>query len=243
MQAMADDEERSAEADAELLQLSASGATASGAAAGEQIYTKTLRDLQRGIRVRAVTGDAWEERMDEARHERFFYNIDTKEAVWEKPLVLRTRAAAQRARRDGFSGLHHLPAVALRIMRFCEPPDRLHRVSRVCRAWRALSEHPALFKFVRQSGHGPSATAAPTSLDPFAAKVTAGGSSSRSSADDALREWVAPGRVFDSIPAALEAAVPGDTIVIASGSHYVSHPLEVSIPVRIVSQVRHIFRV
>jgi hypothetical protein len=238
LRAVAEDEERSAEADAELLQLSSDGA-AGGSAAGAELYAKTLRGLQRGIRVRAVTGDAWEERTDEARQERFYYNVDTKEAVWEKPLVLRARAATQRARSEGFAGLHHLPAVALRIMRFLAPaPDRLHRVSGVCRTWRALAEHPALFKFVRQGGHSGGVAASSAALDPFVARAGAALAEQPRASTECM--WSPPRRVFDSIPAALATAVPGDTIVVASGSHYVPHPLEVSTPVRIVSQVREL---
>lgn len=235
LQAVAEDEERAAEADAELLQLSGGGGSAAGTAAGAELYARTLRDLRHGIKVRAATGSAWEERVDEVRQEKFFYNIDTKEAVWEKPLVLRARAATQRARQEGYAGLYHLPAVALRIMRFLEPaPDRLHRVARVCRSWHALSEHPALFKFVRQSGvtGARSSDAGPATLDPF----SVGGPADTA---DALSEqaWSHPRRIFDNIPAAIAASVPGDTIVIASGSHYVPHPLEVNQPIRIVSQV------
>jgi hypothetical protein len=236
LQAVAEDEERAAEADAELLQLSGGGGSAAGTAAGAELYTRTLRDLRHGIKVRAATGSAWEERLDEVRQEKFFFNIDTKEAVWEKPLVLRARAATQRAHREGYAGLYHLPAVALRIMRFLDPaPDRLQRVARVCRSWHALSEHPALFKFVRQSGvtGARGSDAGPATLDPFSASKPAVADTSASP----VLDWAPPRRIFDSIPVALAAAVPGDTIVISSGSHYVPHPLEVDLPVRIVSQV------
>ena len=233
LQAVADDEEREAEADAELLQLSGGG-SAAGAAAGAELYMRTLRELRHGINVRAATGAAWEERLDEARQEKFFFNVDTKEAVWEKPLVLRARDATLRARREGYAGLHHLPAVALRVMRFLEPaPDRLHRVAFVCRSWRALAEHPALFKFVRQSGgSGGASDSAPATLDPFVSPSVVDDAGSSTTAEKPTAR-----RTFDSIPSALAFAVPGDTIVVASGSHYVPHPLEVACPVRLVSQV------
>lgn len=237
LQAVADDEEREAEADAELLQLSGGG-SAAGAAAGAELYVRTLRELRHGINVRAATGAAWEERLDEARQEKFFFNVDTKEAVWEKPLVLRARDATLRARREGYAGLHHLPAVALRVMRFLEPaPDRLHRVAFVCRSWRALAEHPALFKFVRQSGgSGGASDSAPATLDPFVSPSVVDDIGSSTAV-----EKPAARRMFDSISSALAFAVPGDTIVVASGSHYVPHPLEVACPVRLVSQVSLVY--
>lgn len=206
---------------------------------GAKLYTQTLCSLRHGIKVRAATGTAWEEKLDETRQEKFFYNIDTKEAVWEKPFVLRARDAQQRARTEGYAGLHHLPAVALRVMRFLAPaPDRLHVAALVCRSWHALTEHPALHKFVRQNGgHGGSADAAEPTLDPFAPQPSSSGSSDLHGAHLSEPGWSPPRRVFDSIVAALSAAVYGDTIVVESGSHYVHHPLEINKAVRIVSQV------
>ena len=54
---------------------------------------------------RECTGAAWETRIDAVTSDPFWYNVDTAEATWLKPLVIQRRDADAEARRGGYGNL------------------------------------------------------------------------------------------------------------------------------------------
>lgn len=260
VRAIEEEEESKANADAELLQLqdaammgpsSTTGATAASASAamtafqaGERIYSNTLRELRRGIRYRSVTGAAWEIRTDELSKALFYYNTDSRDASWEKPLVLRQRDARHLTAQQGYSGIYRLSAVALNIMRMVEPAERCTTVARVCKGWAAAAAHPMLFKFVKQPIHAHVGDAQPAPGSGAAFKEDLAVSSQKAKSSVSLAELPRKerqklefeSRTFDSLELAVAASHRGDTIVVAFGSHYVPRSLYVDKAIRIVSQ-------
>jgi hypothetical protein len=158
------------------------------------------------------------------------------------------RDARQIARHSGWAGLVHLPAVGLAIMRFLSPaPDRLHVAGRVCRGWHALAHHPSLCLYVRVPPHGRSDAAAlaqAAALEAAAATAAfakTGGLGLKNKPAQSASAAARPARLFDDLASAVAAARDGDSIVVASGSHYVPTSLVVDKPIRIVSQARYSF--
>jgi hypothetical protein len=93
---------------------------------------------------RTLTGENWLSKIDGATQNPFWYNSDTGEAIWDKPLVLIELEAEKLARRQGWS---RMPLRALtRVMEFLVPfPERM-KCSAVCRQWRVAATD---IKFVR----------------------------------------------------------------------------------------------
>jgi hypothetical protein len=187
---------------------------------GGSLYLTTLSELRRAIRVRAVTGTAWEARYDDNTREKYYYNVDTREFSWERPLVLRTIDARVHAKKEKYTGLTRLPAVALALLRFLTPASDLrHGVALTCRAWNKLAEHPALYLYVKASH-----SKAPVGKASAATTSNTGSGSNQH------------GVVFDDVDSAVAAASAGHTIVLGTGSHYVPHPLVIDKQIRLLSQ-------
>jgi hypothetical protein len=95
-------------------------------------------------KLRKLTGQDWDSRIDGLTKHPFWYNIDTGEAVWDKPDVLIELEAYDLAHANRWSATPKDPLV--HIMSYLSPfPDRM-RCAQMCRQW-----HRAAFdsSFVR----------------------------------------------------------------------------------------------
>ncbi len=94
-----EEEEARFEADQEMLNLSSVDGTAhieggvvGGIDAAAMLYTGTLRSLVRRSKLRNLTGQDWEVRTDARSGVEFYFNTDTNQSSWEKPLSVHVRA-------------------------------------------------------------------------------------------------------------------------------------------------------
>jgi hypothetical protein len=82
---------------------------------------------------RRLTGQDWECRVDGRTKLPFWYNVETGEAIWDKPKVLYKLEALLRAEAEGWTSLPEKPLVV--ICSFLVPsPDRMN-CALVCRNW------------------------------------------------------------------------------------------------------------
>ena len=96
------------------------------------LYRREKSRLHGNKKRRKLTGEDWEQKFDSTQTS-FWYNVDTGEAVWEKPKVLVEMDAFTRAYQDKWSSLPMRPLI--HIMSFLQPfPDRMHS-SEVCNHW------------------------------------------------------------------------------------------------------------
>jgi hypothetical protein len=93
-----EEEEARYDADQELLNLKAvsgtenvEGGVVGGVSAAAILYRDALRSLMHQSRLRAVTGKDWEVRMDQKSGCEFYFNTDSGQATWEKPLSVHVR--------------------------------------------------------------------------------------------------------------------------------------------------------
>jgi hypothetical protein len=85
-------------------------------------------------KLRKLTGDDWELRADALTKHPFWYNIDTGEALWDKPKILLEMEEYQKAWERGWDSMP--PKTLVHIMSFLIPfPDRMV-CARVCSHWR-----------------------------------------------------------------------------------------------------------
>ena len=93
---------------------------------------------------RKLTGENWVTKIDGLTKAPFYYNEDTGEAMWDKPLVLLDIEADHLAHEKGWAAMPINPLE--KIMEFLLPyPDRM-KCSTVCRQWKNGAKS---FKFVR----------------------------------------------------------------------------------------------
>lgn len=95
---------------------------------------------------RQFTGEAWEMRKDVVSGHPFWYNMDTGEAVWDRPRVLEELESYVRAVEKRFEAM---PMRALQhVMEFLLPyPDRM-RCALVSKHWKAAATCPSFVKHV-----------------------------------------------------------------------------------------------
>jgi len=95
---------------------------------------------------RKLTGQSWETRIDALTKQTFWFNVDTGEAVWDKPRILNDLQNYQLAQELGWTALPHESLKAL--MEYLNPfPDRI-ACTRVCKQWRTATQDVSLVKFV-----------------------------------------------------------------------------------------------
>ena len=163
-----------------------------------------IRDRKR----RRLTGDSWVVLTDSATLRPFFFNRDTDEAVWDKPAVLHLNEQLEGMASSGFAGLLH--GILERVMCYLVGWPERSTAALVCNSWSEAALSPRLWRRV---------------------EIVQAGSSSRIAA--ALADGVACAP-FPSISAALEGALPGDTICVAGGL-WREHALVVRERVRLLS--------
>jgi superfamily II DNA/RNA helicase len=108
------------------------------------LYQRERLRLRSGKKRRKLTGEAWSSKIDGLTKKPFWYNADTGEAIWNKPIVLLELEANDLALEKGWGFLPTKDLV--NVMEFLIPfPDR-QRCSAVCRQWRAAAND---IRFVR----------------------------------------------------------------------------------------------
>lgn len=203
------------------------------------VSQKHLYDRERGRMLadrkrRRLTGDDWEIRRDGRTGIPFWYNLDTGEAVWDRPTVIEKRDAERLARSRGF-GFLSLPVLTL-IMKFMQPdPDRL-RGGIVNHSWLEASRDISLYKRVLP-------VEAVAAADK-AAGLTSEGQTSTESGKATAQAFVAEEATgtYRSLGRALAAAQDGDTILLGPG-HYWEHDVTVKKAVRVVGEASSAARV
>lgn len=146
------------------------------------LYRREHARLRGEKRRRKLTGENWSSKIDGLTKSPFWYNEDTGEAIWDKPLVLLNLEAHDKAVQEGWGVLPLKPLV--HIMHFLIPFPERQRCSAVCRQWRVASRD---FKFIRH--------VYPVEM----------GALNR---DASRRDY----NHYGTIAEALEIALPGDTI-------------------------------
>lgn len=127
------------------------------------LYNREKARLRSSKKRRKLTGENWETRIDGTINHPYWYNVDTGEAIWEKPLVLLELEAYDQALEKRWCALPMKPLV--KIMEYLIPfPERM-TCSYVCRQWKAAAtdisfvrhvypvEMDALLKGGRQMEH------------------------------------------------------------------------------------------
>jgi F-box-like len=110
------------------------------------LYIREKARLKANKKRRKLTGENWEVRKDARTDAPFWYNLDTGEALWDKPAVLLELEAEADARRRRWSCLPMKPLV--HIMSFLVPyPDRISCTG-VCRRWRLAAQDHSFVRHV-----------------------------------------------------------------------------------------------
>ena len=167
------------------------------------LYQREKARLWSEIIKRKLTGQNWKTKKEETSGKSFWYNVDTCEAVWEKPLVLKMLDQEDAARAKGWSAL---PSKALvQVMEFLMPyPDRMN-CSIVCRSWKVAANDISFVLHVWPVEMG--------ALVMDEKKL--------------LRNH------FRTIADAVKVAFPGDTIELGDGHYWINDPgLEINVPIR-----------
>jgi len=170
-----------------------------------QLYSREKARLRAETIKRKLTGQNWITKIDELSKKPFYFNIDTGEAIWEKPNVLQMLEANEAARSGGWRILPLKLLVS--IMECLVPfPDR-NQCGATCRRWHEAATDISFVKHVW-----------PVEMGALAMN------------DKKLGK-----NHFRTIADAISAAVPGDTIELGDGHYWVQYPgLVVDIPLRII---------
>nr|CCA22986.1 hypothetical protein SELMODRAFT_450747 [Albugo laibachii Nc14] len=105
-------------------------------------FKRKRSDVHFQRRKRQLTGAAWQSlRCKDTRH-RFYYNVDTKQAVWDAPSILVEMEMYQYAKRYKFAGLP--TRVMLGMLLYLKELHRIQSVRLVCRSWKLAADNPQL---------------------------------------------------------------------------------------------------
>lgn len=105
------------------------------------LYQRERARLRANKKRRLLTGQNWESRVDGLSKLPFWYNIDTGEAVWDKPAALVQLEAYEKANEELYSAMPAKPLVNM--MEFLLPfPDRIN-CTYVSKHWKAAATDPS----------------------------------------------------------------------------------------------------
>lgn len=181
----------------------------------EQEFLKHRRFAKSAKRERECTGSAWEVRVDAVTSSPFWYNVDTAEATWLKPLVIQRRDSYIKASRGGFANWPK--EISLRVFTMCEPTPTRLACTRVCRSWaRACSEDHLFVKIL------PTERLGQTELN-------------RSSSQKTVEAQARRSQSLASVRSAIDAAQPGQTLIVGPGHYWEDvADMPISVEIRIV---------
>ena len=203
---------------------------------------------------RECTGAAWETRIDAVTSDPFWYNVDTAEATWLKPLVIQRRDADAEARRGGYGNWPK--NVAARVTAMCEPRPTRCACALVCRNWaKSCAEDHLLVKVlpVEQIDGCPDhnqnygVVHPPTKMDVLKRTHDSFPSPKRprsfsvrdcSGRNQKIPQSLPVSKSRMSLRSALEAALPGETLVLGPGHYWEDGAdLIVEVDVRVIGDV------
>ena len=101
------------------------------------LYAREKSRLRSSKKRRKLTGENWETRIDGSVNHPYWYNVDTGEAIWDKPLVLLELEAYNLALEKQWSALPLKPLV--HIMKYLVPFPERTTCSLVCKHWHAAA--------------------------------------------------------------------------------------------------------
>ena len=171
----------------------------------KHLYCREKSRLRSNKKRRKLTGENWATKIDGVSRLPFWYNADTGEALWDKPLVLIELEAYETALEKHWNAMPLKPLI--HIMEFLLPfPERCN-CSLVCRQWRMAASDVSFVRHVYPVEMGVLAQAG------------------RQLEHNHYR----------TLEEALSIALPGDTIELGDGHYWVSEPgLNVKMPIRII---------
>ena len=168
------------------------------------LFQRESARLKADKKKRTLTGENWETRIDGRHKAVFWYNVDTGEAIWDKPRVLVELEEYEMARQRRWCSLPRNPLV--HIMSFVLPyPERVV-ASRTCRQWRRAATDPSFVLHVY-----------PVEMGAY-------------TRDERKIEQ----NHFRTLHDALKLAKAGDTIELGDGHYWVTEDMDVRVPIRIV---------
>ncbi|EGB03975.1 hypothetical protein AURANDRAFT_55360, partial [Aureococcus anophagefferens] len=203
---------------------------------------------------RECTGAAWETRIDAVTSDPFWYNVDTAEATWLKPLVIQRRDADAEARRGGYGNWPK--NVAARVTAMCEPIPTRCACALVCRNWaKSCAEDHLLVKVLpaeqidgcpdHNQNYG--VVHPPTKMDVLKRSHDSFPSPKRprsfsvrdcSGRNQKIPQSLPLSKSRVSLRSALEAALPGETLVLGPGHYWEDGAdLIVEVDVRVIGDV------
>ena len=168
------------------------------------LYQRESARLKASKKRRTLTGENWETRMDARYKAKFYYNVDTGEAIWDKPRVLLELEEYEMAHEKRWSALPLNPLI--RIMSFLLPFPERTVAARACRHWRRAAGDPSFVLHVY-----------PVEMGAY-------------TRDDNKMER----NHYRTLQDALQVAKAGDTIELADGHYWVTEDMIVSIPIRLI---------
>jgi E1A-binding protein p400 len=171
-------------------------------------YRRERERIHGAIRRRAITGEAWSEIVDAESGLPFWYNADTGDASYNAPDIVVRQQNIEKAYREGYSAL---PAPALSCVFHCLTPVERMQAGASCPHWRSVASGEEFH------------------LKVFPVEVT----SNRTFMEKSKSK---DSKVFSTITEAIEAALPGDTIVLSHG-HYWENDVSITKPLRFVGDI------
>ena len=97
------------------------------------LYVREKTRRKNEVKLRKLTGSAWIIKTDGRSQLPFYYNVDTGEAIWDKPRVLVELDEISRARQLGWEGMPR--NVIVKLLSFLEPYERMV-AGEVSKKWR-----------------------------------------------------------------------------------------------------------
>ncbi|KAL7565038.1 hypothetical protein ACA910_020749 [Epithemia clementina (nom. ined.)] len=194
-------EERQALADGELL---GTDPLPSELTRHRNLFLRESARLKASKKKRTLTGENWETRIDARYKANFWYNVDTGEAIWDKPRVLVELEEYETAHEKKWSLLPLKPLI--RIMSFLFPFPERTVAAQVCRQWRRAATDPSFVLHVY-----------PVEMGAY-------------TRDEKKIEY----NHFRTLDAAVKEAKAGDSIELGDGHYWVTEDLVISEPIRIV---------
>ena len=97
------------------------------------MYVREKTRRKNEVKLRKLTGSAWIIKTDGRSQLPFYYNVDTGEAIWDKPRVLVELDEISRARQLGWEGMPR--NVIVKLLSFLEPYERMV-AGEVSKKWR-----------------------------------------------------------------------------------------------------------
>jgi hypothetical protein len=171
-------------------------------------FLKERKVRHRQRRKRIQTGEGWMFVQPDLTKLPYWFNDDTGETSFKKPLIIERREEAQQARQLRYTALP--TALLIRVFSYLAPyPDRM-RAGLTCSRWLQATRDPA-----------------------FAFHVLAVETGVRDSAEKMAK--LAPNE-FVSVRAAVAASMRGQELILGSGHHWEDGDVSCSVPLKISSE-------